>query len=79
MLKVGIIGCGNIFTMHATSADHLKNATIVCVCDIKSKGEIIATRNSLTKGVRTNFFGYNSFEIFNTVFGFFGDFTLKYL
>jgi len=35
MLKVGIIGCGNIFTMHATSCDHLKNAELVGVCDIK--------------------------------------------
>ena len=35
MLKVGIIGCGNIFTMHATSCDHLENATLVGVCDIK--------------------------------------------
>lgn len=35
MLRVGIVGCGNIFTMHATSADHLKNAQIVGVCDIK--------------------------------------------
>ena len=35
MLKVGIVGCGNIFTMHATSADYLPNSTIVGVCDIK--------------------------------------------
>ena len=35
MLKVGIIGCGSIFTMHATSCDYLKNATLVGVCDIK--------------------------------------------
>lgn len=35
MLKVGIIGCGNIFTMHATSCDHLENAQLVAVCDIK--------------------------------------------
>ena len=35
MLKVGIIGCGNIFTMHATSCDLLKNAQLVGVCDIK--------------------------------------------
>jgi predicted dehydrogenase len=35
MLKVGIIGCGNIFTMHATSCDHLENAQMVAVCDIK--------------------------------------------
>lgn len=35
MLRVGIIGCGNIFTMHSTSADHLENAQIVGVCDIK--------------------------------------------
>lgn len=35
MLKVGIVGCGNIFTMHATSAHHLQNAQLVGVCDIK--------------------------------------------
>ena len=35
MLKIGIVGCGNIFTMHATSAHHLENAQIVGVCDIK--------------------------------------------
>lgn len=35
MLKVGIVGCGNIFTMHATSAHHLPNAEIVGVCDVK--------------------------------------------
>ncbi len=35
MLNVCIIGCGNIFTMHATSCDHLKNARLVGVCDIK--------------------------------------------
>lgn len=35
MLKVGIVGCGNIFTMHATSCTHLPNAKLVGVCDIK--------------------------------------------
>ena len=35
MLRVGIVGCGSIFTMHATSVDHLENATLVGVCDIK--------------------------------------------
>ncbi len=35
MLRVGIIGCGCIFTMHATSCDHLENAQLVGVCDIK--------------------------------------------
>lgn len=35
MLKVGIVGCGNIFTMHSTSAHHLNNSEIVGVCDIK--------------------------------------------
>lgn len=35
MLKVGIVGCGNIFTMHATSAHHLENSKIVAVCDVK--------------------------------------------
>ena len=37
MLKVGIIGCGNIFTMHATSANHLENSKIVAVCDVKEE------------------------------------------
>lgn len=35
MLRIGIVGCGNIFTMHATSAHHLANSQIVGVCDIK--------------------------------------------
>ncbi len=35
MLRIGIVGCGNIFTMHATSAHHLENSQIVGVCDIK--------------------------------------------
>jgi len=37
MLKVGIVGCGSIFTMHATSVDHLENAKLVGVCDIKKE------------------------------------------
>ena len=36
-IRVGIVGCGNIFTMHATSAYHLNNAEIVGVCDIKKE------------------------------------------
>ena len=36
MLKVGIIGCGNIFTMHVTSCVNLPNAQLVAVCDIKA-------------------------------------------
>ena len=35
MLRIGIVGCGSIFTMHATSAHHLENAEIAGVCDIK--------------------------------------------
>ncbi|MBQ2714965.1 MAG: Gfo/Idh/MocA family oxidoreductase [Clostridia bacterium] len=35
MLRVGIVGCGNIFTMHATSCAHLDGAKLVGVCDIK--------------------------------------------
>ena len=35
MLKIGIVGCGGIFTMHATSVAQLDNAKIVGVCDIK--------------------------------------------
>lgn len=35
MLKVGIVGCGSIFTMHATSCDYLENGQLVGVCDIK--------------------------------------------
>jgi len=37
MLRVGIIGCGCIFTMHATSCEHLENAALVGVCDIKKE------------------------------------------
>lgn len=37
MLRVGIVGCGSIFTMHATSAHHLNNAQIVGVCDVKKE------------------------------------------
>ncbi len=35
MLRIGIVGCGSIFTMHATSVYHLENAELVGVCDIK--------------------------------------------
>ena len=35
MLRVGIVGCGTIFPMHAISADFLDNAQIVGVCDVK--------------------------------------------
>ncbi len=37
MLRIGIVGCGSIFTMHATSAHHLENAQLVGVCDIKKE------------------------------------------
>lgn len=33
--KVGIVGCGNIFPMHAVSVSRLDNAELVAVCDIK--------------------------------------------
>lgn len=33
--KVGIIGCGNIFAMHAQSIKEMENTEIVAVCDIK--------------------------------------------
>lgn len=33
--RVGIIGCGNIFPMHAVSVEQQKNAKLVAVCDIK--------------------------------------------
>ena len=49
MLKVGIVGCGNIFTMHATSCDHLKNATLVGVCDIKKdRADKVAKKYGVT-------------------------------
>ena len=35
MLRIGIIGCGNIFIMHSTSVENLPDAKIVGVCDIK--------------------------------------------
>jgi len=33
--RVGIIGCGNIFPMHAKSIINIENAELVAVCDIK--------------------------------------------
>ncbi len=33
--RVGIIGCGNIFPMHAVSIREIDNAELVAVCDIK--------------------------------------------
>ena len=35
VLRAAIIGCGNIFTMHATSVAVMENAEIVGVCDVK--------------------------------------------
>lgn len=34
--KVGVVGCGNIFPMHAVSINQLDNAELSAVCDIKS-------------------------------------------
>ena len=34
-LKVGIIGCGNIFPMHAASVMERDDAELVAVCDVK--------------------------------------------
>lgn len=36
-IRVGIIGCGTIFPMHAQSLVNIKNVEIVAVCDIKEK------------------------------------------
>ncbi|MGG5461412.1 Gfo/Idh/MocA family protein [Clostridium sp. B9] len=36
-LKVGIVGCGNIFPMHAQSIKEVENVEIACVCDIKEE------------------------------------------
>ncbi|MCM0650847.1 Gfo/Idh/MocA family oxidoreductase [Clostridium swellfunianum] len=33
--RVGVIGCGNIFPMHALSVNSLENAEVVAVCDVK--------------------------------------------
>ena len=35
IFKVAIIGCGNIFPMHAESVKGLENTRIVAVCDVK--------------------------------------------
>lgn len=34
-LRVGIVGCGNIFPMHAVSVKMIESAELVSVCDIK--------------------------------------------
>lgn len=33
--KAGIVGCGNIFPMHAVSVGKLENAELMAVCDVK--------------------------------------------
>lgn len=38
--RVGIVGCGNIFPMHAFSVDRLENAELVAVCDVKENRAI---------------------------------------
>ena len=49
MLRVGIVGCGNIFTMHATSCAHLPDAKLVGVCDIKKdRAEAAAEKYGVT-------------------------------
>lgn len=35
--RVGIVGCGNIFPMHAYPAQAQKNAELVAICDIKEE------------------------------------------
>ncbi len=35
VLRAAIIGCGNIFTMHATPVSVMKNVELVGVCDVK--------------------------------------------
>ena len=45
IFKVAIIGCGNIFPMHAQSVKGLENAKIVAVCDIKEEGPRIKQNN----------------------------------
>lgn len=35
--KVGVVGCGNIFPMHAISINEQENAELVAVCDIKEE------------------------------------------
>lgn len=35
IFKVAIIGCGNIFPMHAQSINEIENTKIVAVCDVK--------------------------------------------
>lgn len=41
-VRVGIIGCGNIFPMHALSVKNIPNCEIVAVCDIKEDRAIKA-------------------------------------
>ena len=35
MLRVGIVGCGNIFTMHATSCDNLIDSCLTAQDQLK--------------------------------------------
>ncbi len=45
MLRVGVVGCGKISTMHLTSAKYLENAELVGVCDcVKEKADQAAEK-----------------------------------
>ncbi|MFH0764516.1 MAG: Gfo/Idh/MocA family oxidoreductase [Candidatus Omnitrophota bacterium] len=43
-LRVGIIGCGTIFPMHARSLNNIKNVKLTAVCDIKEPRAKAAAR-----------------------------------
>lgn len=49
MLKIAIIGCGNIFCMHATSASNIPGVKIVGVCDIKKERAVLQAEKYNTK------------------------------
>lgn len=42
--RIGIIGCGNIFPMHALSVDNIDSCEIVAVCDNKEERAISAAK-----------------------------------
>jgi predicted dehydrogenase len=47
-LRVGIVGCGNIFPMHAISIKKNENLELVAVCDIKKDRADLAATNYQT-------------------------------
>ena len=48
-IRTAIIGCGNIFTMHATPVYHMENVELIGVCDVKKDRADVAAEKYHTR------------------------------